>query len=188
MATCVPGIIDPVPAARDDLADYHRLPLRPARAALARLVARGALCEAQVEGWGRPAFVAPDTTVPRRVRTRALLSPFDAVVWRRERAERLFDFHYRIEIYVPEPERRYGYYVLPFLLDDRLVARVDLKADRSGGRLLVRGAFAERGVDRVAVARALAAELRELAAWLGLDSVACGGRGDLVGALRTALG
>jgi uncharacterized protein YcaQ len=117
----------------------------------------------------------------------ALLTPFDPVVWKRDRAERLYDFLYRIEIYVPEPKRQYGYYVMPFLLGDDLVARVDLKADRQRGRLRVPGAFGEPGIDRPAVARALAAELQSMAGWLGLGEVAVGSRGDLVGPLRRAL-
>ena len=118
---------------------------------------------------------------------RALLSPFDPLIWERARTERIFGFRYRIEIYVPDPEARYGYYVFPFLLDDALVARVDLKADRASGVLRVQGAFAEAEVDQPRVAAELAAALREMAAWQGLDGVVVGDRGDLATALALAL-
>ena len=152
----------------NDLADYFRMTARDAAPRIAELVAEGALVEVDVEDWPEPGYVHVDARSPRRLEACSLLSPFDPVVWFRPRAERLFGFHYRIEIYVPEAKRRYGYYVLPFLLDDRLVARVDLKADRKNDTLAVRHAYAEPGVERGHVAQRLADELRELAGWLGL--------------------
>jgi uncharacterized protein len=172
-----------------DLADHHRLRLAEARQGLAELAAAGDLEEVRVRGWGtEPVYRHPAASAARRFPARTLLSPFDPVVWFRERAERLFDFHYRIEIYVPEDRRLHGYYVLPFLLGEELVARVDLKADRASGRLLVRGAFHEDGADRARVARELAAELTELGAWLEVPEVVVEPRGDLAEPLAEALG
>ena len=170
-----------------DLADYFRMPVGQARPRLAELVASGALREARVEGWREAAVLHPEAE-PARIEARSLLSPFDPVVWFRPRTRRLFGFDYRFEIFVPAEKRWWGAYVLPFLFGDRLVARVDLKSERPGKRLLVVGAWLEPGVDRDTAAAALAAELREWAAWLGLGRVAVGRRGDFARALSKALG
>ncbi len=169
-----------------DIADYFRLKMPVARPLLAKLVESGALEQVSVEGWKEPAYLHPEAKRPRSVTGTALLTPFDPVVWFRPRALRLFDFHYRIEIYVPEPKRVHGYYVLPFLLDEELVGRVDLKADRKTGVLRVRGAYAEEGADKVRVASEMSGSLFEMAAWLGLDDVAVERRGDLASHLRSS--
>ena len=174
-------------AAEPDLGDYFRLPRADSKARVAELVATGELTEVVVSGWGVPAYLWSEAVRPRRVRARALLSPFDSLVWFRPRTERLFHFRYRIEIYTPALKRVHGYYVLPFLLDEALVARVDLKSDRQAGVLRVQGAYAEDGVDTGRVASELAAELELVAGWLGLGGVVVVGRGDLAGPLAGAL-
>jgi uncharacterized protein YcaQ len=171
-----------------DLADYYRMPPREARQRLTELVAAGELREVRVEGWREAAFLHPQARLLRRMDASALLSPFDPVIWFRARAARLFGFDYRLEIYVPAAKRRWGYYVLPFLFGDRLVARVDLKADRSGRRLLVLAAHLEPGVEAGLVAEALSTELRTLGAWLGLDSVAVANRDRFARLLSAAVG
>jgi uncharacterized protein YcaQ len=170
-----------------DLADYHRQKMPAIRPLLAELVEAGDVVPVQVDGWPRGTYLDPAARVPRRVSARALLSPFDSLVFERSRTERLFGFRYRIEIYTPAPKRVYGYYVLPFLLRDELVARVDLKADRAGSALLVPGVFAEPGVVVEAVADELAAELRTMADWLGLERVVVGERGELAAPLQKLL-
>jgi hypothetical protein len=170
-------------ATASDLLDYHRQKPGAAKPVLAELVKQGKLEQVRVEGWRDVAYVLPGVSTPRSVNTRALVSPFDSLVWCRPRIERLWDFHYRIEIYTPEQKRVYGYYVLPFVLGDRIVARVDLKADRQAGLLLVHGAYSEPEVDFKHVVSELAEELKLMALWLGLDAVKVGDKGDLSSAL-----
>lgn len=174
-------------ATAKDLADYYRMRPLDAQPRLRELVEEGAITEVSVEGWAETAYLSANVPVPRRVDASALLSPFDPLVWFRPRAERLFGFHYRIEIYVPERKRKWGYYVLPFLLGDRIVARVDLKADRRSSTLLVQAAHLEEGAVAPGVARALTEELRELSAWLGLTAIKVGRRGSLARTLRQAV-
>ena len=179
-------------ATASDLADYWRLRNRPAvTAAIGDLVDAGELAPVTVEGWtsgGRPAkaWLHRDARVPRRVDATAILTPFDPVVWFRDRAERLFDFEYRIEIYTPAPKRRFGYYSLPVVVGDDVVGRVDLKADRQASRLLVQSAWWEHGAPPHAAER-LAAELRLAADWRGLETISVAGWGDAADDLARAL-
>jgi uncharacterized protein len=174
-------------ATERDLRDYFRLRPQQARTAIAELADAGELQPVEVPGWGAPAWLDPAARRPRRAIAAALVSPFDSLVWERPRVERIFGFRYRIEIYTPAAQRVHGYYVLPFLLGDRLVARVDLKADRQAGVLRVQAAHAEAGVERGAVCAALADELRLMAGWLELDDVAVAERGDLAADLSRVL-
>jgi uncharacterized protein YcaQ len=171
-----------------DLADYHRMRNPDARPRVAELVGAGELEEVRVEGWREPALLWPRARRARRPSITTLVSPFDPIMWRRERVERLFGFHYRIEIYVPAAKRRWGYYVLPFLHEGRFRARVDLKADRGGRRLLVQAAWLEPGENAAVVAEALGAELEAFAAWLDLEAVDVARRGDLAPVLARVLG
>jgi uncharacterized protein len=167
-----------------DIRDYFRLRPAQVKPALADLVAAGELECADVAGWGAPAYLRVGQTIPRDDRGTALLCPFDPLIFFRPRVERLFGFRYRIEIYTPAPKREFGYYVWPLLLDGELVGRVDLKADRAAGLLHVVGAFCEPGREPSRVAAGLAGELATMAAWLGLEGISVGERGDLATQLR----
>ena len=171
-----------------DIRDYFRLSPKQIKPAIADLVASGELERVEVDGWTAPAYLRAGQIVPRLDRGTALLCPFDPLIFFRPRVQRLFGFHYRIEIYTPAPKRQYGYYVWPFLLDGRLVGRVDLKADRASDALQVVGAFVEPGAQPGQVAAALATELEAMASWLDLAKVSVGERGDLATALAHVLG
>jgi uncharacterized protein YcaQ len=169
-----------------DIADYYRLRNDETKQAVRDLVDSGELLPVTVAGWDRPGFLHPDARIPRRIETTALLSPFDPVVWERDRALRLFGFHYRIEIYTPAPKRIFGYYTLPLLIDEALVGRIDLKSDRQNGILRVQSAWREP--DATADASRVAPLLRDIAAWQGLDDVLVVDRGDFSHEVAAALG
>ena len=171
-----------------DLTDYHRQKNPPCKPLLDALVEDGQLLQVQVQGWDKPAYLHPQAKLPRRIDACAFLSPFDPVCWNRDRTERLFGFHYRIEIYVPAPKRIYGYYVLPILWGDSLVGRLDLKADRHNRVLLVQGAYAEPGVPLDELAPDVVRELQSIAGWLGLERIHIVDRGDLASTLVRVAG
>ena len=173
-------------ATAKDLRDYFRMPAEGARMRLAELVEDGSLLPVTVRGWREPAYLDPVARWPRRIDAQALLSPFDNLIWFRERTERMFGVRYRIEIYTPADKRTHGYYVLPFLEGDALTARVDLKADRKAGVLIVQASHAEPWATDATPVR-LAAELKLMAGWLGLEWVRVEPRGDLAGALEGSL-
>jgi uncharacterized protein YcaQ len=173
-------------AAEAELRDYFRLPVDGFKQAVSELVDDQVLTPVTVPGW-KQAYLHREARIPRWVRAATLVSPFDPLIWERGRTERLFDLSYRIEIYVPAPQRLYGYYVLPFLLNDRFAARVDLKADRKTGELQIPAAWLEPAADQDETAAALAIELRRLAGWLGLHTIAAPARGDFAGPLSAAL-
>jgi uncharacterized protein YcaQ len=170
-----------------DLADYYRIGMTQARKAIESLIEAGDLTGVRVEGWSEPAYLWRDPEPARGDLGNAVLSPFDSLVWSRPRTERLFGFHYRIEIYVPAARRKYGYYVLPFLRGERMAARVDLKANREAKTLEVRNAWLEPGQDAASVAGELALELRRMADWLGLERIRVSRRGDLAPTLPAAV-
>ena len=174
-------------ATRRDLSDYFRMSPREVPARIDELVEEGHLSTVEVEGWQEPGYLSSRASLPRSIGGASLLSPFDPVVWYRPRAERLFDFHYRIEIYVPEAKRKWGYYVLPFRVDDRIVARVDLKADRKNARLLVLAAHEEQGISRRQCVEQLAIELTSLSQWLTLESIHVSPNSDFARLLAAAL-
>ncbi len=167
-----------------DLRDYFRLPPEDNKTRLRELVEAGRLRQVRVEGWKEPAYLHVDAAIPRRLTTQALLSPFDPVVWMRDRGERLFDFHYRIGLYTPKDKRTHGYYVLPFLLGNRLVARIDLKANRQNDRLQVLGAHTEGHAKVAEIVEPLREELHRMAGWLGLEHVQMAAKGPLGQALK----
>jgi uncharacterized protein len=169
-----------------DLRDYFRLPIAEARQAIAENVEAGILRSVSVEGWKQKAYLHRNSLLPKKTGATALLSPFDPLVWNRERAERLFNFHYRIELYTPEPKRKFGYYVLPLLHQDKLVGRFCLKADRATSTLKVNTSHHEVEVDPSSIASAAVAELQKMATWLGLENIKIAKKGNLAFKLSEA--
>ncbi|MGZ3375895.1 MAG: winged helix-turn-helix domain-containing protein, partial [Phenylobacterium sp.] len=174
-------------ATSKDLRDYFRMPVEGARARMAELVEEGSMIPVTVKGWREQAYLDPAARWPRKVEATALLSPFDNLIWFRERTERMFGVRYRIEIYTPAHKRTHGYYVLPFLEGDALTAKVDLKSDRKAGVLIVQASHAEPWASDATPLR-LAQELKLMAGWLGLNSVRVEKKGDLAGALAEVVG
>lgn len=171
----------------EDIADYFRLPIRDVRRLIPSVVEAGAIIEADVEGWAKPAFADPYAMTPRHIRGATVLSPFDPVVWKRDRAERIFGFEYRIEIYVPEAKRKWGYYVLPVLVDGHLVGRLDVKTDRQDGVLRIKAAHVEPGHDKADVAARVGPVVEDLRQMVGVDSIHIGRKGNLAAPLRSTL-
>ncbi len=174
-------------ATENDLSDYFRLKINETRPRIRELVEAGELLEVKVEGWSQPAYLSSALRIPRSLEAAAFLSPFDPLLWERQRTERLFGFRYRIEIYTPAAQRQHGYYILPFLFAQNFVARLDLKADRANQSLRVVGAFAEPKTEPKTFVHAVAAELRSMADWLGLEKIVISNNGDLAPMLRSAL-
>jgi len=170
-----------------DIADYFRVSVREVRPAVAELVEDGRVLAATVNGWNQPAYADPDAKVPRRIEGATVLSPFDPVVWHRERAERIWGFEYRIEIYVPAKKRRYGYYVLPVMVDGQLVARLDVKTDRADGVLRIQSSHAEVGHDTDATAERVAEAVHDLARLVGVEHVEVVNAGDFAPLLRRTI-
>ena len=174
-------------ATAKEVSDYFRLPIRDVRRLLPSVVESGLVIEAEVEGWAHPAFADPEAKIPRKIRGATVLSPFDPIVWNRERAQQIWGFDYRIEIYVPEKKRRWGYYVLPVLVDGHLVGRLDVKTDRHDGVLRIKAAHVEDGLDKAEVARRMVAAIEDLRQTCGVDSIHVGRKGRLATALRQCL-
>jgi uncharacterized protein len=170
-----------------DLSEYNRQKTAQTKSLVAELVEAGELHEVRVDGWKDLAYLDPNAARPRKLHAATFVSPFDSLCWERRWMEQVFGFFYRIEIYVPEPKRQYGYYVLPFLFGDQLVGRVDLKADRHRSTLMAKAAFGEPGIPAADVVEAMAGELRQMATWLGLEHVEVGRRGDLAAGLAAAV-
>ncbi|HXM26336.1 MAG TPA: crosslink repair DNA glycosylase YcaQ family protein, partial [Chthoniobacterales bacterium] len=174
-------------ATAGDLRDYFRLAPEGGRRGIEELASTGELIQVDVEGWSQPAFLDPKARLPRQLEIKALVSPFDPLLWDRRRAERLFGFRYRIEIYTPAHKREHGYYVVPFLLGNTFVARLDLKADRAASTLRVLSAHYEPAVKPKEIIEPLRGEMAELATWLKLERIVVSKRGNLAGALALSL-